>query len=70
MAMAAWSAKVVTSSTCLSVKGWTWGRRMTITPITALSRSIGTARMVRCMPSCPRWSSAQWYSGSAWTSWM
>ena len=46
IAIAAWSAKVVTSSICLSVNGQP--RRVTaITPIGVPSRIIGAARMVR-----------------------
>jgi GAF domain-containing protein len=58
-----------TATICLSVKAWTLVRRITITPMTASSRSMGTARIVRCIspPRCP-W--AHVYSGSAWTSGM
>ena len=54
MAMAAWSAKVVTSSTCLSVKGWTSGAGLRSRRSRRPHASIGTARIVRCIPSWPR----------------
>ena len=47
MAMTAWSAKVFTSSICLSVKGRTSTLCNVITPMTVASRSMGTARTVR-----------------------
>ena len=47
MAMTAWSAKVFTSSICLSVKGSTLVFHRTNTPSSAPSRSIGTASTVR-----------------------
>ena len=68
MAMTAWSAKVFTSSICLSVKGRTSVRLIMKTPMTAASRSMGTARIVRT--SAPLSVSAQRYSGSAMASWM
>src|SRR5262249_17380868 len=46
-AITAWSAKVVTSSICLSVNGSTVARVRTSTPIGFPSRNIGT-------PSAPR----------------
>ena len=47
IAIAAWSAKVVTSSTCLSVNGCTSERVKVSTPSGMSSRSIGTASTVR-----------------------
>ena len=47
MAMTAWSAKVLSSSICLSVNGRTSIRRITMTPTGASSRIRGVARMVR-----------------------
>jgi hypothetical protein len=47
MAIAAWSAKVVTSSICLSVNGWTAVLQMEKTPMGTPSRIIGTPRIVR-----------------------
>ena len=47
MAITAWSAKVLRSAICFSVKGRTSVRRMTITPIAIPSRSSGVARIVR-----------------------
>jgi Membrane dipeptidase (Peptidase family M19) len=60
------SAKVVTSSICLSVNGRTELRRSEITPIGVPSRSKGTPRTVR-KPSFCRMSKFV-YSGSASTS--
>ena len=51
IAIAAWSAKVDTSSICLSVNGRTSERVSASTPIGTPSRSIGTPRMVRKPPS-------------------
>src|SRR5262249_45827329 len=66
MAIAAWSAKVVTSSTCLSENGCTSERDKVSTPIGMPSRNIGTARTVRKSPNfC---ASTQVYCGSAFTS--
>ena len=47
MAMTAWSAKVVTSSICLSVNGRTSDRHIANTPMSTCSRSIGTPTRVR-----------------------
>ncbi len=47
IAITAWSANVATSSTCLSVNGSTRIFHITMTPSSASSRSIGTARIVR-----------------------
>ena len=47
IAITAWSAKVVTSSICLSVKGRTEFRPKAITPIGDPSRRSGTPRSVR-----------------------
>ncbi len=47
MAMTAWSAKVLTSSICVSVNGLTSERRIVITPMASSSRSKGTERIVR-----------------------
>ena len=47
IAITAWSAKVVTSSICLSVNGRTSARVSVKTPIGTSSRSIGTPSMVR-----------------------
>jgi hypothetical protein len=53
IAITAWSAKVLTSSICLSLNGRTSVRRMLITPITLSSRINGTDRMVRKpLPAC------------------
>src|SRR2546422_11305329 len=49
IAIAAWSAKVVTSSICLSVNGSTVLRVKTSTPVGVPSRSIGTPRTVRTL---------------------
>src|SRR6516165_10166124 len=46
IAITAWSAKVSTSSICLSVNGRTALRCKTITPIGVPSRSSGTPNMV------------------------
>jgi hypothetical protein len=46
MAMTAWSAKVFSSSICESVKGRATILWTEITPMTAASRSMGTARSV------------------------
>jgi hypothetical protein len=46
-AMTAWSAKVVTSSICLSVKDRTWFLQIENTPMGMASRNIGTPRIVR-----------------------
>ena len=51
IAIAAWSAKVVTSSICLSVNGRTSERVNARTPMGMPSRNIGTPRMVRKPPS-------------------
>ncbi len=53
MAMTAWSANVLTSSICLSVNGRTSMFSTTITPMTAVSLSIGTARFVRVSAPTP-----------------
>src|SRR5262245_38510526 len=45
----AWSAKVVTSSICLSVNGSTVLRVKISTPVGVPSRSIGTPRTVRTL---------------------
>ena len=45
MAITAWSAKVFSSSICLSVNGWTSVRRTAIAPMATPSRSSGTPRM-------------------------
>jgi hypothetical protein len=42
MAITAWSAKVVTSSICLSVNGFTLSRTSAKTPIVLPSRRSGT----------------------------
>src|SRR6516164_2285171 len=47
IAIAAWSAKVVTNSICLSVNGRTSERVKIRTPIATFSRRIGTQRIVR-----------------------
>src|SRR6266566_8994628 len=49
IAITAWSAKVVTSSICLSVNGSTVLRVKTSTPVGMPSRSIGTPRTVRTL---------------------
>src|SRR5262249_41826919 len=49
IAIAAWSAKVVTSSICLSVNGSTVLRVKISTPVGVPSRSIGTPRTVRTL---------------------
>jgi hypothetical protein len=49
IAITAWSAKVVTSSICLSVNGSTVLRVKTSTPVGVPSRSIGTPRTVRTL---------------------
>ena len=46
IAITAWSAKVVTSSICFSVKGFTSSRVSVKVPIVVPSRSSGTPRMV------------------------
>ena len=51
IAITAWSAKVVTSSICLSVNGRTVRRVSTITPIGIPSRSSGTPSTVRSPPA-------------------
>ena len=51
IAITAWSAKVVTSSICLSVKGRTDFRHNDSTPIGVPSRISGTPRTVR-KPRC------------------
>ena len=66
IAIAAWSAKVVTSSICLSVNGRTSERDKVRTPIGTPSRNIGTARIVRNSPNLC--ASTQVHSGSAFTS--
>jgi GAF domain len=43
------AAKFDSKAMCLSVKGWTWIRRITITPMIVSPLSIGAARMVRCI---------------------
>ena len=50
IAITAWSAKVVTSSICLSVNGRTSERSTTMTPIGVPSRSSGTPSIVRQSP--------------------
>ena len=50
IAITAWSAKVVTSSICLSVKGRMVLRCKVMTPIGIPSRSSGTPSMVRRPP--------------------
>ncbi len=50
MAITAWSAKVATSSICLSVNGRTVRRDNTMTPIGIPSRSRGTPSIVRMPP--------------------
>ncbi len=50
MAMAPWSANVVTSSICFSVNGRTSVRHTENTPTARPSRSIGMPRMVRYAP--------------------
>ena len=62
IAMTAWSAKVVTSSICLSVKGRTLRREMAMTPTGTPSRSSGTPSIVRKPPQLR--DSDQTYSGS------
>ena len=47
MAMTAWSAKVFSSSICLSLNGRTSVRRMPIAPMAAPARSSGTRSTVR-----------------------
>ena len=47
MAMTAWSAKVLSSSTCVSVKSPGLVRATKITPVTCPSRTIGTPRQPR-----------------------
>jgi hypothetical protein len=55
IAMTAWSANVVTSSTCLSVNGSTRVFHSTITPSSVSPASIGTARSCDSRPaSAPR----------------
>src|SRR6266403_3764370 len=51
IAIAAWSAKVVASSICLSVNERASERVKAITPIGTPSRSIGTASIVRKPPN-------------------
>ena len=50
IAITAWSAKVDTSSICLSVNGRTSERVSANTPIGTPSRSIGTPMIVRKSP--------------------
>ena len=50
IAITAWSAKVVTSSICLSVNGRTVLRCNTMTPIGMPSRNSGTLSIVRMPP--------------------
>ena len=50
IAITAWSAKVVTSSICLSVNGRTVLRCKTMTPIGMPSRNSGTPSIVRMPP--------------------
>ncbi len=50
IAITAWSANVVTSSICFSVKGATAVRARMMTPINVPSRSSGTPKTVRCLP--------------------
>src|SRR5262249_52693180 len=66
MAIAAWSAKVDTSSTCFSVNGRASERVNVRTPVGTPSRNIGTARTVRKPPTF--WPSRYMYSGSTRTS--
>ena len=54
IAITAWSAKVVTSSICLSVNGRTSERTIDMTPMGVPSRSNGTPSMVRKPPSFMR----------------
>src|SRR5262249_48545141 len=51
IAITAWSAKVVTKSICLSVKGCTDLRASMMTPMAVPSRSSGTPRTVRTPPA-------------------
>src|SRR5262245_50599055 len=55
MAITAWSAKVSTSSICLSVNGRTVDRVTTRTPIGMPSRSRGTPSTVRFAPIFQDW---------------
>jgi GAF domain len=43
------AAKFDSKAMCLSVKGWTWIRRITITPMIVSPFSIGAARTVPCI---------------------
>ena len=52
IAITAWSAKVVTSSICLSVNGLTSPRLSKKTPIVAPSRRSGTPRIVLNPNAC------------------
>ena len=52
MAITAWSAKVVTSSICLSVNGLISFRRIIRTPIASSFRMSGTASIVRWPKLC------------------
>ena len=47
MAITAWSAKVLSSSTCESLNGIASSLATLMAPIAALPRSIGTDRMAR-----------------------
>ena len=51
MAMTAWSAKVFSSSICLSVKAEGSRRQALMTPTSWPSRSIGTDKMLRAPSS-------------------
>ena len=67
IAITAWSAKVVTSSICLSVNGSTFARRKPRTPMSFPSRSSGTPSTVRVPFSKPA-RLQEGSSGSATTS--
>src|ERR1700730_15059331 len=62
IAITAWSANVVTSSICLSVKRSTRWRARTITPIGTFCRKSGTPSAVRALPRLD--DSGKAYSGS------
>ena len=68
IAITAWSAKVVTNSICLSVKGSTLSRRRLIAPSGTPSRSSGTARTVRWPSSRATTLPSGYASVSAWRS--
>ncbi len=67
MAITAWSAKVVTSSICLSVKGCTLERVSVMTPTGVPSLRSGTPSMVRYPSS---FETSRVYSSSSPMSWM